>query len=178
MYHLGTGAIAPHFSLPHSAHCPLSDPNQGKDTKVPRLPGAKKSSRTQQVSLLEGGMSQSWGEYTAGMVGRPAYYGSLNNATCHPPLQTKSLKRQKPWMKVRDPEVPPCPRPKLSHTVYAQGPLMEERAWGTLELELDGQMESCPMGDPIKSTIHFFRAGLSSPCPLKEAMGPNKHPDR
>lgn len=73
-------------------------------------------------------MSQSWGDNTAGMVGRPAYYGSLNNATCHLPTpQTNSLKRQKPWMKMTDPEVPVRPRPRLSHSVYAQGPLMEER---------------------------------------------------
>lgn len=33
------------------------------------------------------------------------------------------------------------------------------------------------MGDHIKSTIHFCRVGLSSPCPLKEAMGPDEHPE-
>lgn len=53
----------------------------------------------------------------------------------HP--QTKPLKRHKPWMKVTDPEVPPYPRPRLSHSVYAQGPLAEERGWG-LELGMDG----------------------------------------
>lgn len=63
------------------------------------------------------------------MVGRLAYCGSLASATLQPPLpQTKPLKRKKPWMEVTDPRVPPYPRPRLSHLVYAQGPLVEERA--------------------------------------------------
>ena len=74
-------------------------------------------------------MSQSWGDITSGMVGRLAYCGSLSNVSCQPPPD-KTPEEQTPWMMAPDLEVPPCPRPRLSHSVYAQGPLAEERFWG------------------------------------------------
>lgn len=87
----------------------------------------------------------------------------------HP--QTKPLLRDREAInkgdRPRSPTLPQATQSTLRVLYRRRG------VWGTLELGLDDYR--CPMGDPIKSTIHFCRAGLSLPQPLKGTMGPDDH---